>query len=89
MSKQLSQNPAMPRAAVSELFKAVAGTNRDYLVRIIEAMKTYLRGRFARSRREYEMNHAIEHLRRLTDAQLRDLGITRADIVEVVRNGKP
>jgi len=37
---------------------------------------------------EYEYRHAIAQLESLTDAQLRDVGIARADIEYAVRHGK-
>ena len=38
--------------------------------------------------REAEIRKAIRHLQVLTDEQLMDMGITRLDIVRVVRHGK-
>ena len=41
-----------------------------------------------RHNQEADIERAIEHLHRLTDEQLRDMGITRDDINHVVRYGK-
>jgi len=41
-----------------------------------------------RQARAAEDRKAIEHLQALSDAQLRDMGITRMDISHVVRFGK-
>ena len=50
--------------------------------------RRYVSRRLELWRREDEIDRAIEHLRRLTDAQLRDLDLRRADIEQVVRYGK-
>ena len=54
------------------------------LSRIVKRLRDLLQA----WRREHEIDVASARLRALTDAQLRDMGITRADIPRVVRYGR-
>lgn len=54
----------------------------------VRALRHYVDARRRQYANEAENRKAIEHLHGLTDAQLRDLGITRMDITRAVRFGK-
>ena len=56
--------------------------------RVINGLQNFLTERIAKQALEAENSHAIEHLHTLTDAQLRDIGITRMDISRAVRLGR-
>jgi uncharacterized protein YjiS (DUF1127 family) len=63
------------------------GSQRDW-----RAASTFLRTRLGRSAAalaaEFEARRAISHLQSLDDDRLRDLGIGRGDIEQVVRFGR-
>lgn len=59
----------------------------DALLRSWQALNARLRGLRERWAREDEIEKSIAHLRGLSDEQLRDMGIRRADISRVVRHG--
>ena len=64
------------------------GSNEGLIKRAIAGIKGKLIEAHNRQSRETELQHAAEHLHRLTDEQLLDMGITRMDISDVVRHGK-
>ena len=89
MSKHGLTNPVMPREANLARFGGFVGVIGETLKSVVDPLQNHWRQSLEESRRAAEINRAIEHLQRLTDAQLRDMGIARADISDVVRNGRP
>jgi len=59
-----------------------------FLAAAVRALRDHVGASFRRQARAAEDRKAIEHLQALSDAQLRDMGITRMDISHVVRFGK-
>ncbi len=55
---------------------------------IFERLSRLLAAWRERIRQESVHREAIEHLESMSDAQLRDIGITRADIADAVRFGR-
>ena len=90
MIQPITSNPTVARRDASRLRHPAqfVGLVTDAIARLAG----YLRRRIAeldeRIAHERDLAEAIEHLEAMSDAQLRDIGITRADIVDAVRFGR-
>ena len=81
MNRSLTSTlPILSAVLPTRLVALVSGARR----RVFESIDNLRR----RWMREDEERRAIAHLRQLTDAQLRDMGITREEIVHAVRFGR-
>ena len=61
---------------------------QGFLAGMIRKLQAALVNSLQNQLKAHEERRAIEHLRAMNDDQLRDLGITRADITRVVQYGK-
>ncbi len=89
MNQHIASTPAVPRHGVSrpshrEQPGGIIGTLQNALASL-RCWYAEIDERIARDR---EAREAIEHLEAMSDAQLRDIGITRADIADAVRFGR-
>lgn len=64
------------------------GPNENLITRFFRDMKVKFVEARRRQIKEANLRREIDHLRGLTDEQLRDMGIARPDIAHVVRYGK-
>jgi uncharacterized protein YjiS (DUF1127 family) len=79
MISETVQNPVQPAKAAD--FGSVIGN-------LVARVRRLLADIDSKRRLEFEHRRAIAHLKSLTDAQLRDIGIASADIERVVRGGR-
>ena len=90
MNQQIASNPLSSRHGLSRpCHREQPGSG---IVATLHNALALLRRRYAeideRIARDRETREAIEHLEAMSDAQLRDIGITRADIADAVRFGR-
>lgn len=92
MIKQCIQNLSGPRYCVcsecEESHYLPVDGDWGCLAGAVRALRDYVAASFRRQARVAEDRRAIEHLQSLSDAQLRDMGITRMDISHAVKFGK-
>jgi uncharacterized protein YjiS (DUF1127 family) len=74
------------KGAIVEL--AAANFGMASTGRLVNRVRRLLADFDRKHRLEYDNRRAIAHLKSLTDQQLRDIGIARADIERAVRHGK-
>ena len=90
MNHQIASNLSVTRRGASRPHRSTqfGGAIAGALLRLAE----YLRRRVAEIgehiARDRDHREAIGHLESMSDAQLRDIGITRADIADAVRFGR-
>lgn len=90
MNQHIASNPTVSHRDVSRTCNrkqpggGIFGTLRDALA----SLRHWYVKFDARVARDREAREAIEHLESMSDAQLRDIGITRADIADAVRFGR-
>ena len=94
MNEQAAAIPSLSRRDASVARESAPGENYRHRgpVAVIRRIAARLGRRLveirARIERERLAREAIEHLESMSDAQLRDVGIQRADIVAAVRFGR-
>ena len=90
MNQHIASNPSVVRHGVSRPCQrqqpggGIAGTLRYALA----SLRCWYAAIDARVARDREVREAIEHLEAMSDAQLRDIGITRNHIGDAVRFGR-
>lgn len=90
MNQHIASNPSVVRHGVSrpchreQPGRGIVGTLRNALT----SLRCWYAEIDERIARERETREAIEHLEAMSDAQLRDVGISRGDIVDAVRFGR-
>lgn len=75
-----------PHACPAQCMPQMSG--EGLIKRSFHELKTKIKSAWDHQIREAEYHDAARHLHKLTDEQLRDMGITRMDIHHVVRYGK-
>jgi uncharacterized protein YjiS (DUF1127 family) len=92
MSTQILPTPEVfaenPSANSASTYDSAKRSEDNLFQRAYRATHRYVAEKQRRYALEREIDQAIEHLHRLTDDQLRDMGITRMDIEHAVRHGK-
>jgi uncharacterized protein YjiS (DUF1127 family) len=92
MISHITQSPAKPvkanRAASGAPRPLLPADLADALGTLVDRLRRQIAAIDRKQRLEFERRRAIAHLRSLTDAQLRDVGIARPDIERAVRHGK-
>ncbi len=90
MNQPIASNLIVSRRAASRPHRSMPFGGA--IVGALHRLGGYLRRRLAeideRIARDRDAREAIEHLESMSDAQLRDIGITRADIADAVRFGR-
>ncbi len=90
MNQPLASNLSVSRRGASRPHRPTQFGSA--IVGALHRLTDYLRRRLAeineRIARDRDAREAIEHLEAMSDAQLRDIGITRADIADAVRFGR-
>ena len=90
MSQPIAPNPPVARRGASRFHRPArpAGLLADAFARLAGYLRRRLGELDEGIARERETREAIEHLEAMSDAQLRDIGITRAEIADAVRFGR-
>ena len=90
MNHQIASNPAVSQHEVSRpCHRQQSGGGIVATLRYAFAsLRRWYAEIDARIARERENREAVEHLEAMSDAQLRDIGLTRGDIADAVRFGR-
>lgn len=90
MNQQIASNPSVTRKDVlaPRHRELTGGRIVGTLQNALASLRRWYTAIDERLARERETREAIEHLEAMSDAQLRDIGITRADIADAVRFGR-
>ena len=90
MNQSIASNPTVVRRGASRFHRAAqyVGLLADAIARVAGYVRRRLAELDESIARDREIREAIEHLEAMSDTQLRDIGITRADIADAVRFGR-